>query len=53
MGQGELWYLDQRKPHRAANMGDQPRVHLVGDFYATEELRGQLVQGYSPEGAWA
>jgi hypothetical protein len=34
MRPGTAAYLDVRKPHAAANMGDTPRVHLVVDCYA-------------------
>jgi len=34
MRPGTAAYLDVRKPHTAANMGDTPRVHLVVDCYA-------------------
>lgn len=39
MGEGEAWYLDTRKPHRAVNDGSDDRLHLVIDTYATEDLR--------------
>lgn len=38
MSEGSLWYLDVRKPHTAVNQGDEDRIHLVIDFYASEQL---------------
>ena len=40
MGEGELWYLDIRKPHRAINGGKTERVHLVIDVIANNNIRG-------------
>ena len=42
MGEGELWYLDIRKPHAARNAGEAPRVHLVVDCFSSERLRTAL-----------
>jgi len=39
MREGEIWYLDIRKPHKAVNTGDSARVHLVVDCIANQELR--------------
>lgn len=39
---GELWYLDMRKPHRASNLGDTNRVHLVVDVISNEGIREML-----------
>jgi hypothetical protein len=36
---GQAWYLDVRKPHRAVNKGDNPRIHMVVDVVSSEELR--------------
>jgi hypothetical protein len=38
MSEGSLWYLDVRKPHTAVNQGEEDRIHLVMDFYASEQL---------------
>jgi len=38
MSEGSLWFLDVRKPHTAVNNGEEDRVHLVMDFYASEQL---------------
>ena len=35
---GEAWYLDTRKGHRARNLGDEDRVHLVMDVESNSEL---------------
>jgi len=45
MGEGELWYLDIRKPHRAMNGGNTPRVHLVIDVVANNSIRGMIENG--------
>lgn len=45
MGTGELWYLDQRKPHTAANNGGAYRIHLVADVAADDRLRARLLAG--------
>jgi hypothetical protein len=44
MREGELWYLDMRKPHRAINNGETERIHLVIDVYGTQELRSWLAR---------
>ncbi len=44
MKAGSLWYLDVRKPHTAVNEGDQDRIHLVMDFYASEILSKSITQ---------
>lgn len=38
MGAGECWYLDLTLPHRVANRGAEPRVHLVVDCDVDEWL---------------
>ena len=42
MKEGEVWYLDTRKPHRAVNRGDTPRVHLVIDVVSDSTIRSLL-----------
>lgn len=42
---GSLWYLDVRKPHTAVNNGDEDRIHLVMDFYASKELSDKIING--------
>jgi len=42
MGEGELWYLDIRKPHKATNEGRTERVHLVIDVVANDNIRGMI-----------
>lgn len=39
MKEGELWYLDIRKPHTAINNGEQTRIHLVVDVEANDSCR--------------
>ena len=39
MKEGELWYLDIRKPHTAINNGEQTRIHLVVDIEANDSCR--------------
>jgi len=41
MRQGELWYLDTRKPHRVVNNGED-RIHLVIDILADDWLVGKI-----------
>ena len=43
MGEGELWYLDIRKPHTAINGGDKNRIHLVIDIRCNKDFRNWLV----------
>jgi hypothetical protein len=52
MAEGEIWYLDQRKPHRAVNQ-DQTveRIHLVFDVYANDLLREALAVAWQGERA--
>lgn len=38
MAEGEVWYLDTRKPHTARNVGKTDRVHLVMDVVSNESL---------------
>jgi hypothetical protein len=45
MTEGSLWYLDVRKPHTAVNHGEEDRVHLVMDFYSSEELSNAIIHG--------
>jgi aspartyl/asparaginyl beta-hydroxylase len=42
MGEGEVWYLDTRKPHRAINAGSSHRLHLVMDVESSPALRRLL-----------
>lgn len=42
MKEGEMWYLDIRKPHMAVNNGDQTRIHLVVDIEANDKCRRLL-----------
>lgn len=44
MKEGEIWYLDIRKPHRAVNGGDKARIHLVIDVIVNQNIRGLVVQ---------
>lgn len=39
---GDLFYLDQRKPHCVRNEGGTDRIHLVIDAFATPRLREWL-----------
>lgn len=32
MHERELWWFDNKKPHEAHNLSDQPRVHLIFDL---------------------
>ena len=41
--EGELWYLDTRKPHRVVNNG-KTRIHLVFDLYTDADLLNKLKQ---------
>lgn len=43
MKEGELWYLDIRKPHRALNGGVTERIHLVIDVRANDAIREMLI----------
>ena len=38
MREGECWYLDIRKPHKAINKGDTDRIHLVVDIEINNEI---------------
>lgn len=42
MGEGEVWYLDLSRPHRVANRGATPRMHLVIDLELNDWLRAQI-----------
>lgn len=42
MKEGELWYLDIRKPHMAVNNGNETRIHLVVDIEANDKCRRLL-----------
>lgn len=33
METGDVWWIDKHKPHRAANYGETPRVHLIFDTW--------------------
>jgi hypothetical protein len=43
LGQGECWYLDQRKPHAVTNPTGVDRVHLVVDVLADDAVRDLIV----------
>ncbi len=43
MMQGECWYIDVRKPHRAINDGESDRIHLVVDVEASSQVRDVLL----------
>lgn len=45
MKEGELWYLDIRKPHMAVNNGEETRIHLVVDIEANDDCRRLLTSG--------
>jgi hypothetical protein len=42
MAEGEIWYLDTRKPHTARNDGAGDRIHLVMDTEACPALLAML-----------
>jgi len=42
MAEGDVWYLDIRKPHRAVNGGDEARIHLVIDVIVNQNIRGMI-----------
>jgi mannose-6-phosphate isomerase-like protein (cupin superfamily) len=42
MAPGEAWYLNFSEPHRVANRGDTPRVHLLIDCVVNPWLDEQL-----------
>ncbi|HEY5753998.1 MAG TPA: aspartyl/asparaginyl beta-hydroxylase domain-containing protein [Chthoniobacterales bacterium] len=42
MGEGEVWYLDLGLPHRVANLGETPRIHLVLDLQVNDWLRSLI-----------
>lgn len=45
MREGEMWYLDTRKPHQASNGGDTDRIHLVCDVYSNPSLLQMITRG--------
>jgi hypothetical protein len=45
LGAGDLWYLDQRKPHAVKNTGTTERVHLVIDIASNKRLRAAIAAG--------
>lgn len=48
---GDLWYLDQRKPHMVANAGDEDRIHLVVDVVCDDAVRAKLAKSYKHAGS--
>jgi hypothetical protein len=42
MAEGEVWYLDTRKPHEVVNHGAKDRIHLVMDVVLCPELLAML-----------
>jgi Aspartyl/Asparaginyl beta-hydroxylase len=42
MQEGEVWYLDTRKPHCVENSGTTDRLHLVMDVVASPQLLERL-----------
>ena len=47
---GNWWYLDQRKPHTAKNLGTTERIHLVCDVIATQALRDMIATAHVDSG---
>ncbi len=45
MAEGGLYYLDQRKPHAAVNLGGFERLHFVLDVRSGPELREMIALG--------
>lgn len=43
MNEGECWFLDTRKPHRAVNGGSDERIHLVVDVLTEKVLHDKLL----------
>src|SRR5258707_1062299 len=39
---GDLYYFDNRKPHRVINRSPVERIHLVVDVYSSERLEALL-----------
>jgi len=39
MNPGDCWYVDVNRPHRVANPGNEPRIHLVIDCIVNDWLR--------------
>jgi quercetin dioxygenase-like cupin family protein len=35
MNEGELWEINNARPHQVVNQGDQSRVHLIIDWVPT------------------
>jgi hypothetical protein len=42
LAEGEVWYLDLNRPHRVANFGHLPRIHLVLDLQLNDWLCEQI-----------
>lgn len=42
MKEGECWFLDTRKPHKAINGGSEDRIHLVVDVLVNERIQELL-----------
>jgi hypothetical protein len=43
---GEMWYGDFSFPHSVRNDWDQPRVHIIFDVHATDEVRAAFPADY-------
>jgi hypothetical protein len=46
MQEGQVWYLDIRKPHRAINGGNEDRIHLVVDIEVNQKFLNALNSRY-------
>jgi hypothetical protein len=44
MKEGEVWFLDTRKPHTVVNNGDTNRIHLVVDVVTNKKLRESIIK---------
>jgi len=44
MKEGELWYVDTRKPHQVENAGKTDRLHLVMDVLSCPKLLDSIAQ---------
>jgi hypothetical protein len=45
MREGEIWYLDTRKPHEVVNRGKTDRLHLVMDVVSSKSLLNLIDTG--------
>jgi Aspartyl/Asparaginyl beta-hydroxylase len=49
MAEGDCWYVNVNRPHRVANNGTEPRVHLVLDCVLNDWLQSRVLRSIAAD----